>query len=107
MVKVEAPSRISIKGQSTSGCALATAWGAFADAPEKKFPILSFSEAELGAGGGGDVAGGTAGGGGVAEASDGAAVVGTATLPLPVHPDASSKSATIAATGTRSPHRIG
>ncbi len=89
MVKVEAPWRMSMKGQSTSGCALATGCGVLSDAPEKKFAILSLKEGEPDGAG---APGGGAGGGAVeAVVPAGTGVVATPILPLPVQPGASRK----------------
>src|SRR5580704_5867096 len=57
MVSVEAPCRMSIKGQSTSGCALATGCGCRCVAPEKKLAILSLKEGELAGEAGGGATG--------------------------------------------------
>src|SRR5215471_20281202 len=61
-VSVEAPWRMSRKGHSTFGCALATGCGSFCVAPEKKFAILSLNEGVLGGEGAGGVAAGVEGG---------------------------------------------
>src|SRR3984957_4837317 len=92
---------MSMKGQSTSGWALATACGPLADAPEKKFVILSLKDGEpVGAGGGSAALDGA----GVAP-TGGAAGVSVAAL-LPLHPEATSTSDSNAATGQRLHHRI-
>ena len=106
MVKVAAPWRMSSKGQSTSACCvLTTGRGSFAaDAVEKKFSILSFSDNELGDCGAGGGAVGDGGAGGGAEASDVAVVAGppNTLLPPPLHPGRRNASASKAAAGTRS-----
>src|SRR5580700_10457635 len=118
MVSVAAPCRMSMKGQSTSDCALATGCGVFADLFEKKPAILSFNDGAGGVGGGtaGDGAAATpagaaiglseAGAAGCAAAVGGAAVV-TALMLLLLQPDATSASNNKAATGKRSHQRIG
>ena len=103
------------------GVALATGCGSFADAPEKKFAILSFSEdagGMIGAGDGGggvagaDIGGGSAGadigGGGAAEASD---VEGPGPPKMldefDEQPAASGASNSNATSGARARHGIG
>src|ERR1700689_1059635 len=113
MVSVAAPCRMSMKGQSTSDCALATGCGVFADLFEKKPEILSFNDGAGGVGGGtaGDPAAatpaGAAGAKGGAAAVGGAAVVTALTLlllqPDAKKPDARSAGNSKAATGRRSP----
>jgi hypothetical protein len=100
---------MSMKGQSTSGCALATACGVSADLFEKKPAILSFSDGAGGVGGGTagvEAAATPAGAAGGAAAVGGAAVVTALTLLL-LQPDAISASNNKAATGKRSLQRIG
>jgi len=76
-----------------------------ADAVEKKFSILSFSDTELGdCGGGTGAADGGAIGGGAADVSEVAEVAGPPNIPLPPpeHPDKRHASASNAAAGARS-----
>ncbi len=107
-----------MNGHSTSGCALVTGCGVFADLLEKNPEILSFMDGAGDGGGGtaGDVAAATPAGpatglsesgatGGTA-AVGGAAVVTALTLLL-LQPDAISASNSKAATGKRSLQRIG
>jgi hypothetical protein len=113
MVSVEAPARISIKGQATSGFdtgALATPCGAVADLPVKKLVILSLNDGELGTCGEAAVAGadeGGADGGGatdvVAAGAGAAGAAGADDPPKPPeeHPAANSASKSRAATGAR------
>jgi hypothetical protein len=97
IVKVDAPWRISRKGHSTSGCALATGCGSFCVAPEKKLAILSLNEGVLGGEGAGGVAAGAEVG--VADGVD-AVVTGDPTLPLP-HPALSNNNASNAVAAGR------
>jgi hypothetical protein len=109
IVKVDAPWRISRKGHSTFGCALATGCGSFCVAPEKKLAILSLNEGVLGGEGAGGVAAGVEGGvaaGAAAGVEEGVAagvdavVTGDPTLPLP-HPALSNNKASNAAAAGR------
>jgi hypothetical protein len=98
MVSVDAPCRISIKGQSRfCCCAPTTVCGDFADESEKKLDILSFREGVLDDGEPGEA--------GVDEGSV-AVVAGVPRPPPAEHPDASSASASKVAINTRSPRRI-
>jgi hypothetical protein len=115
MVSVEAPARISIKGQATSGFdtgALATPCGAVADLPVKKLVILSLNDGELGTCGEAAVAGAGADGGGadgggatdvVAAGAGAAGAAGADDPPKPPeeHPATNSASKSRAATGAR------
>src|SRR5271156_7207566 len=104
MVRVEAPARMSMKGQVTSDFesgALATACGAVADLPVKKLVILSLNEGELGTCGEAAVLGAEGGGadaGGAADvvaaeaAAAGAAGADDPPKPPEEHPAANSAS---------------
>ncbi len=85
-----------MNGHSTSGCALATVWGALSDFEEKKFETRSLNEGELAGAEG-------AAGGGAAAVSELAGtepvVTGEPMLLLPEHPAASSEAASAAAIG--------
>src|ERR1700733_4286545 len=119
MVSVDAPWRMSMSGQSTSGCALATGCGSRCDAPEKKLATLSLKEGGL-AGGGGAGVGGVAvavapGAGGVVVVAAGAGGVAVAVAAgtgvpvpsvLPVHPAARSANESEAAISARSPRFV-
>src|SRR5271170_3056295 len=109
MVSVEAPSRMSIRGQSTLACCvLATGCGFRCDAPEKNVAILSLREGGLDGGGGGtgvaDVAvAGVAAAVVVGAALDVDAVDGVPTpRVLLVQPGANSASQSTAAISARS-----
>src|SRR5271165_7286872 len=98
---------MSMNGQSTSDCALATGCGPLSDLLEKKLAILSLNDGELAG-----AAGAGAGGGGAAAVCGPVAgtepvVTGAPILLLPVQPAASSTVANVAATGRRSQSFIG